>query len=100
MSYTEEQRQVALKLYDETHSVSKVIHRLGYPSKMGMYTWIGIRNRPLWQKGVRKRLINTPKHPLHPPLSLKMDILFCKNESLTPRFKLSIYGLTCDLATI
>lgn len=75
MRYTEEQRQVALKLYDETHSVSKVIHRLGYPSKMGMYTWIGIRNRPLWQKGVRKRLINTPKHPLHPPLSLKMDVL-------------------------
>ena len=59
MRYTEEQRQVALKLYDEVHSVSKVIHRLGYPSKMGMYTWIGIRNRPLWQKGVRKRLINT-----------------------------------------
>ena len=48
---------------------------MGYPSKMGMYTWIGIRNRPLWQKGVRKRLINTPKHPLHPPLSLKMDVL-------------------------
>ena len=75
MRYTEAQRQIARKLYDETHSGSKVIHRLGYPSKMGMYTWIGIRNRPLWQKGVRKRLINTPKHPLHPPLSLKMEVL-------------------------
>ena len=32
MRYTEEQRQVALKLYDETHSVSKVIHRLGLVS--------------------------------------------------------------------
>ena len=40
-----------------------------------MYTWIGIRNKPLWQKGVRKRLINTPKHPLHLPLSLKMEVL-------------------------
>ena len=47
MRYKEEQRYIALKLYDETHSVSKVIHRLGYPSKMGMYTLIGIRNSGL-----------------------------------------------------
>ena len=52
MRYTEAQRQIALKLYDETHSISKEIHRLGYPSKMGMYTWIGIRNRPLFGKKV------------------------------------------------
>ena len=44
MSFTEEEKKKALQLYDETGSIAKVIHNLGYPSRQNMYTWIKNRN--------------------------------------------------------
>lgn len=39
--YSKEQRETALRLYDECHSVTKVIRLLGYPhTRQGMYSWI------------------------------------------------------------
>ena len=38
MSFSEEEKKKALQLYDETGSISKVIQKLGYPSKQNMYT--------------------------------------------------------------
>jgi putative transposase len=75
MKYSDEQVKRALELYDELQSVSKVIQRLGYPSKQGLYTWVGAKGRLQQAKGPRKRYNNTPEHPIHPPLSLKIDIL-------------------------
>lgn len=33
MSYTEQEKQWALALYDETCSIAKVINTLGYPTR-------------------------------------------------------------------
>ena len=44
MSYTEQEKQEALALYDELGSISKVINKLGFPSRQNMYTWIRKRN--------------------------------------------------------
>ena len=38
--YSKEQRETALQLHDEFQSVTKVIQKLGYPSRQGMYKWI------------------------------------------------------------
>ena len=37
MSFTEEEKKKALQLYDETGSIAKVIHNLGYPSRQNIY---------------------------------------------------------------
>lgn len=44
MPFTEEQKNKALQLYDETGSIAKVIHTLGYPSRQNMYTRIKNQN--------------------------------------------------------
>ena len=44
MSYTEQEKQQALALYDETGSIAKVINTLSYPTRQNMYTWIKNRN--------------------------------------------------------
>lgn len=35
--YSKEQRETALQLHDEFQSVTKVIQKLGYPSRQCMY---------------------------------------------------------------
>lgn len=75
MGYSDDQRGRALELYTEVQSVSKVIQQLGYPSKQGLYTWIGARNNLQKTKASRTEHNNTPDHPLHPPLTKKLDIL-------------------------
>ena len=40
MSYTEQEKQYALALYDKTGSIAKVINTLGYPSIQGSKTGI------------------------------------------------------------
>lgn len=49
MSYTEQDKERALTLYDELESVTKVIHELGYPTRQNMHTWIKNRNSILKQ---------------------------------------------------
>lgn len=48
MSFSEEEKSKALQLYDETGSISKVIQKLGYPSRQNIYTWI--KNRYIERK--------------------------------------------------
>lgn len=66
MSYTEQEKQQALALYDETGSIAKVIHQLGYPSRQNMYTWI--KNRNIEKK--KKHPLTIQIHPsiedIHP----------------------------------
>ena len=75
MGYSDDQRERALELYNKVQSVSKVIQQLGYPSKQGLYTWIGARNKLQKTKASRTKYNNALDHPLHPPLSKKLDIL-------------------------
>lgn len=73
--YSYYQRERALKLYDQCKSVSKVVQMLGYPTRKRMYDWIAERNAPPKSKLPRKRFNNTPEHPRHPPLQLKLETI-------------------------
>ncbi len=84
--YSKEQREKALTLYDECHSVTKVMQSLGYPkSRQGMYLWIKERSAGSKEKAQRRRINNSPEHPLHPSLETKLSILhrcFIKGENV------------------
>ena len=74
--YSKEQREKALALYDKCQSVTKVIQVLGYPeSRQGLYLWLRQRNAATKKKAERRRINNSPDHPLHPSLETKLDIL-------------------------
>ncbi|MCR5294781.1 MAG: IS3 family transposase [Lachnospiraceae bacterium] len=74
--YSKEQREKALALYDKCHSVTKVMQLLGYPeSRQGLYLWLRQRNAGPKKKAGRKKVNNSPDHPLHPSLETKLDIL-------------------------
>lgn len=75
MGYSDDQRERALKLYDEVQSVSKVICQLGYPSKKGLYNWIDAKHKLPKIKAPRTKYNNSPEHPMHPPLATKLEIL-------------------------
>lgn len=75
MSFSLEQKQKALQLYDETKSVTTVIIRLGYPTRQCLYRWLREREAPIKPLKVRKKFINTVEHPLHPSVETKLNIL-------------------------
>ena len=72
--YTENEIYRALEKYDETRSVTATIIALGYPSRVNLYRWI--KNRNLTPKEKKKnRGVNTPEHPRHPPVDLKLETI-------------------------
>ena len=73
MSFSEEEKKKALQLYDETGSISKVIQKLGYPSRQNMYTWI--RNRYIERKRRKIDYTDSPDLRRHPSLETKLEIL-------------------------
>lgn len=73
--YSKYQRKKALQLYDQLKSVSKVIQQLGYPTRKRLYDWIAERNAPSKTKAVRNKYNNTPNHPRHPSVELKLDTI-------------------------
>lgn len=73
--YSENQKKRALKLYDQHKSVTKVIQRLGYPTRSALYMWITVRNSAPRIKVPRKKWNNKPAHPIHPPHELKLAII-------------------------
>ncbi|WP_313187647.1 IS3 family transposase [Lacrimispora sp.] len=73
--YSKYQRNKALQLYDQCNSVSKVIHQLGYPTRKRLYDWIAERDAPPKSKTKRRKFNNTPNHPRHPSLKLKLDTI-------------------------
>ena len=75
MAFSLDQKQKALQLYDEIKSVTKVVTRLGYPTRRCLYHWLWERNAPLKIPKVLKRFINTANHPLRPSIETKLEIL-------------------------
>ena len=73
MSFSEEEKNEALQLYDETGSISKVIQRLGYPSRQNMYTWI--KNRNIERERRESDCTDSPDHRRHPSLETKLEII-------------------------
>lgn len=72
--YTNKEKQIALELYDELYSVSKVVQTLEYPSRKTMYCWIYERDKPIQPK-LKTRGDNTPEHPRNPSLEVKINAL-------------------------
>ena len=74
--YTKEKKEKALKVYEEVRSVSKVIQKLGYPTREGFYKWLREwKNGSEKVKAARRRINNRPEHPLHPSPELKMETI-------------------------
>ena len=73
--YTGEQYQKALEVYDQTGSVTETIRILGYPARrQTLYNWIS-RREHLPKGKTTFRGFNTPEHPRHPPLEMKLEML-------------------------
>lgn len=73
--YSKYQRKKALQLYDQNKSVSKVIQQLEYPTRQGLYRWIAERDSPPNRKASRRKYNNSPEHPRHPPVELKLKTI-------------------------
>ena len=51
--YSKEQKDIALRIYHQTESVTETIRILGYPTRRNLYTWIAEENPPLVsQRGI------------------------------------------------
>ena len=73
--YSEEQYHKALEVYEETKSVTRTMTILGYPERrQTLYNWIN-RKRMLPDDRATFRGYNTPEHPRHPPLELKLEAI-------------------------
>lgn len=73
--YSEKQYHKALEVYEGTKSLTKTIMLLGYPARrQTLYNWIN-RKRILPEDKSTFCGYNTPEHPRHPPLKLKLDVL-------------------------
>ena len=44
--YSNEQKDIALRIYHQTESVTETIRILGYPTRRNLYTWIAEENTP------------------------------------------------------
>ena len=92
--YTQEQYERALSLYDECGSVTKTMTQLGYPARrQTLYNWI-TRRKHLPKDGSTFRGVNTPEHPRHPPLELKLDVLhrcFVKRNNILYNMSLPVW---------
>jgi transposase InsO family protein/transposase-like protein len=73
--YSKHERKKALELYDQCKSVSEVIQQLGYPTRRCLYDWIDKRDYPTESKAPRRKYNNTPDHPRHPSLELKLETI-------------------------
>ena len=47
MAFSLDQKQKVLQLYNEIKFVTKVVARLGYPTRRCLYHWLWERNAPL-----------------------------------------------------
>jgi transposase-like protein len=61
-------------MYKKTLSVTETIRVLGYPERQTLYNWIREQNQPEKVKSTYRGK-NTPTHPRHPPVKLKMEVL-------------------------
>lgn len=72
--YSNEKRQRAIQMYQETRSIDRTIEILGYPGRQTLYTWIREQKQPTKVKSTYRGK-NAPDHPRHPPVELKLKVL-------------------------
>lgn len=66
--YSKEQKDIALRIYHQTESVTETIRIPGYSTRRNLYTWIGEENTlPKTRK--EYPVIDNP--PRNPPLEVK-----------------------------
>ena len=83
MSYTEQEKQQTLSLYNETGSIAKVINKPGCPTRQNIYTWIKNRNIKK-KKKASVDYSDTPEHRRHPSPELKLSsfVVALKKEKI------------------
>ena len=83
--YSQEKKEVALKIFHQTESVSETIRILGYPTRRQLYNWIATENLPPKERKPLPRIANPPEHPRNPPLEIKLNAIkrcFAYGESI------------------
>ena len=73
--YSKEQKDIALRIYHQTESVTETIRILGYPTRRNLYTWIAEENTPPKTRKEYPVINNPPDHPRNPPLEVKLDAI-------------------------
>ena len=73
--YSKEQKDIALRIYHQTESVTETIRILGYPTRRNLYTWIAEENTPPKTRKEYPVINNSPDHPRNPPLEVKLDAI-------------------------
>ena len=73
--YSKEQKDIALRIYHQTESVTETIRILGYPTRRNLYTWIAEENTPSKTRKEYPVINNPPDHPRNPPLEVKLDAI-------------------------
>lgn len=73
--YSKEQKNIALRIYHQTESVTETIRILGYPTRRNLYTWIAEENTPPKTRKEYPVIDNPPDHPRNPPLEVKLDAI-------------------------
>lgn len=61
--YSKEQKDIALRIYHQTESVTETIRILGYPTRRNLYTWIAEENTPPKTRKEYPVINNPPDHP-------------------------------------
>ena len=70
--YSKEQKDIALRIYHQTESVTETIRILGYPTRRNLYTWIAEENTP---PKTRKEYPVIDNPPRNPPLEVKLNAI-------------------------
>ena len=73
--YSKEQKDIALRIYHQTESVTETIRILGYPTRRNLYTWIAEENNPPKTREEYPVINNPPDHPRNPPLEVKLNAI-------------------------
>ena len=73
--YSKEQKDIALRIYHQTESVTETIRILGYPTRRNLYTWIAEENTPPKPRKKYPVIDNPPDHPRNPPLEVKLNAI-------------------------
>ena len=75
------QKNIALRIYHQTESVTETIRILGYPTRRNLYTWIAEENTPPKTRKGYPVIDNPPDHPRNPPLEVKLDAMGVRTKS-------------------
>ena len=72
--YSYEKRLCAIQMYQKSRSIGQTIRILGYPKRQTLYRWIKEQDQSPKVKSTYRGK-NTPDHPRHPPVELKLEAL-------------------------